>query len=234
MNRLALEVVLVEEKRTELFALKLPKNEKDAMNYIAEEREKTLTKVFYKTIQQTIHEQLGLVLLDKLSRPRVELKKDKNGNDMGGKIPPYIKRTAPNIVVDFVHIMETKDRKKSFHSIFEDLQFTEKEWLLYEIDVSKLAKHMGKEYLDADGGFEPVDLDLAKSMFFDYMVHMTYQLTAIGLLKTLDDEWQKNQARIERFKDELIVEYEQTFEDALEVVEVVEVEDRGHGRGRSR
>jgi hypothetical protein len=218
----------VEEKRTELFALKLPKNEKDAMNFIANERSKTLTKVFYKNIQQTIYEQLGLVLLDKLSRPRVDIKKEK----AEGRMPTYVKRNAPNIVVDFVHIMDSKDRKKTFHSIFEDLQFTEKEWLLYEIDVPKLARHMGKEYLDQDGVFEPVDLDLAKSIFFDYMIHMTYQLTAIGLLKTLDDEWEKNQARIERFKDELIAEYEQTFEDALEVVEVVEVEDRARGRNR--
>lgn len=229
MNPTAPDVVEVEEKRTELFALKLPKNEKDAMNFIADEKGATLTKVFYKNIQQTIYEQLGLVLLDKLSRPRVEGKKDKADD----RRPSYVKRTAPNIVVDFVHIMDSKDHKKTFHAIFEDLQFTEKEWLLYEIDINKLAKHLGKEYLDADGGFDPVDLDMAKSLFFDYMIHMTYQLTAIGLLKTLDDEWQKNQARIERFKDELIGEYEQTFEDALEVVEVVEVEDRAH-RGRNR
>jgi len=229
MNPTAPDVVVVEEKRTELFALKLPKNEKDAMNYIADEKGATLTKVFYKNIQQTIYEQLGLVLLDKLSRPRVEGKKDKADD----RRPSYVKRNAPNIVVDFVHIMDAKDRKKGFHSIFEDLQFTEKEWLLYEIDITKLAKHMGKEYLEMDGTFDPVDLDLAKSLFFDYMIHMTYQLTAIGLLKTLDDEWQKNQARIERYKDELIAEYEQTFEDALEVVEVVEVEDRAH-RGRNR
>jgi hypothetical protein len=228
MNRLALEVVMVEEKRTELFALKLPKNEKDAMNFIADERGKTLTKVFYKTIQQTIYEQLGLVLLDKLSRPRVEVKR-KDGQE-AGRVPSYIKRNAPNVVVDFVHIMDIKEKKKNFHSIFEDLQFTEKEWLLYEIDITKLAKHMGKEYLDLEGSFEPPDLEMAKSIFFEYMIHMTYQLTAIGLLKTLDDEWQKNQARIERFKDELIAEYEQTFEDALEVVEVVEVDERGRGR----
>lgn len=214
--------VFAVDKRTELFALKLPKAEKDAMNFIAQEKGKTLTKVFYKTIQQTIHEQLGMVLLERLSRPKVEDKKEEGRS----KIPSYIKRTAPNIVVDFVHMMESKDRRKSFHAIFENLQFTEKEWLLYEVDVTKLSYHVGRHYLDMEGSFDPVDLDLAKEIFFDYMIHMTYQLTAIGLLKTLDDEWEKNQARIERFKDELMAEYEQTYEDALEVVEVVEVTDK--------
>jgi hypothetical protein len=207
------------EKRTELFAIKLPKNEKDAMSFTAQEMGKTLSKVFYKTIQKTIHEQLGLVLLDKLSRPTLE--EEEEGRRK--RIPSYIKRTVPNIVVDFVHMMEDKDKKKKFHKIFEKLQFTEKEWLLYEIDITRLAEDVGKRYLEEDGSFEPVDLGLAKELFFDYMIRMTYQLTAMGLLKTLDDEWIKNQARIERFKDELIAEYEQTFEDALEVVEVVEV-----------
>lgn len=206
------------EKRTELFALKLPKAEKDAMNFIALEMGKTLTKVFYRTIQHTIHEQLGLVLLDKLSRPKID--ENKTGK---GKIPSYIKRTVPNIVVDFVHMMEEKDRRANFHKIFDKLQFTEKEWLLYEIEITKLAKHMGEKYLDHDGSFDPVDIDLAKEIFFDYMIHMTYQLTAMGLLKTLDDEWEKNQARIVRYKDVLIAEYEQIYEDAIEVVEVVEV-----------
>jgi hypothetical protein len=42
MNPTAPDVVEVEEKRTELFALKLPKNEKDAMNFIADEKGATL------------------------------------------------------------------------------------------------------------------------------------------------------------------------------------------------
>jgi len=207
------------EKRTELFAIKLPKAEKDAMNFTAQEMGKTLTKVFYKTIQETIYEQLGLVLLERLSRPNIE--EEEKGRKRS--IPSYIKRTVPNIVVDFVHMMEEKDHKKEFHKIFSKLQFTEKEWLLYEIDLTKLAKNIGTRYLEEEGGFDPVDLGHAKELFFDYMIRMTYQLTAMGLLKTLDDEWEKNQARIERYKDELIAEYEQTFEDALEVVEVVEV-----------
>jgi hypothetical protein len=207
------------EMKTELFAIKLPKKEKDAMNYTAQETGKTLTKVFYKAIQQTIYEQLGIVLLEKLSRPAI----DKEEESEIARVPAYVRKNAANIVIDFVHLIEDKANKKDFHEIFENLQFAEKEYLLYEINSTELAYNLGKTYLDNDGGFEPPNLTLAKYLFFDYMIRQAYHLTAMGLLKTLDDEWTKNLPKIERFRDRMITQYEKTFEDAVEVVEVVEV-----------
>jgi hypothetical protein len=206
------------DSKTELFAIKLPKKEKEAMNFTAQQTGKTLTKVFYKAIQHTIYEQLGLVLMEKLSRPKL----DRNDVEEA-KIPPFIRKNAPNIVVDFVHLIQEEKNKKEFRSIFSNLQFTENEYLLYEIDVSELASYLGEHYLDEDGSFDPVDLNHAKYLFFDYMIRMTFQLTAIGLMKTMDDEWSKNSARLERFRDHLISQYEEIYEGALEVVEVVEV-----------
>ncbi len=231
---------VADPSKSELFAIKLPKNEKDAMAYTAAETGKTLTKVFYRAIQNTIHQELGMVLLAKLGRSRQEVEvlasehdgkereRDRDKEPEGR--PHFVRRDAPAIVSDFAHLMEQKDTKRAFHTIFEGVQFAEKEWLLYEVDLHTLAKELGQRYLEEDGGFDPVDLSLAKFLFFDYMIRATYDLTAMGLLKTLEDRWRAEKARIERLRDQLIHQYEERFERPVEV-EVVEVLGEGR-RGR--
>ena len=226
------------DPKTELFAIKLPKHEKEAMSYTANETGKTLTKVFYRAIQETIHEQLGLVLLEKLSRSRADVEATSAGErterEEMRRPPAFVRRDAPAIVADFAHLMEAKETRRQFHEIFDGIQFAEKEWLLYEVDLSALAQVLGRRYLEEEGGFDPVDLNLAKYLFFDYMIRGTYDLTCMGLLKTLEDRWQTEKARIERFRDGLIHLYEETFERPVEV-EVVEVlPEAQRRRGRRR
>ena len=212
--------------RTEVFAIKVPKVEKDAMNLIAAETGKTLSKTFYRAIQHTIFTEFGKVLLDRISRPRssVVAAKDEQG------VPSFLRRSAPMVVVDFVHLLQEQSNRTAFHAIFDNVQFAQKEWLLYEISLDDLAHHMGRAYLDAEGGLDPLDLALARTMFFEYMVRACYQHTSMGLLRTLEEEWTKNQAKVEQFRDFLMEQYESRFEEALEV-EVVEVL---HDEGRRR
>ena len=206
--------------RTEVFAIKVPKQEKEAMNLIAQVTGKTLSKTFYRAIQHTIHTEFGKVLLDRISRPRAAVVS--KGDDDGREVPAFLRRSAPMAVVDFVQLIQVPDTLKAFHALFDGLQFAHREWLLYEVSIDELTHHLGKTYLDADASLEPMDLDLARVLFFDYMVRATYQHTAMGLLHTLEAEWTKNRPKIEQFRDQLMAEYERRFEDAIEV-EVVEV-----------
>ncbi len=204
--------------RTEVFAIKVPKVEKDAMNLIAAETGKTLSKTFYRAIQHTIFTEFGKVLLDKISRRRSSVVS--SAQEEG--IPTFLRRSAPMVVVDFIHLLQEQANRTAFHAIFENVQFAQKEWLLYEIGLDELAHHMGQVYLDSEGSLDPLDLGLARTIFFEYMVRACYQHTSMGVLRTLEDEWSKNQAKVEQFRDSLMGQYEERFEEALEV-EVVEV-----------
>ena len=189
------------------FAIKLERRIKEAMDYISRETGDTLTKLYYRPIQETTYETLGRLLLRKLEG--VEL----------------TERHVPLMVEEFFQLIEKKDVKEEFRRIFSGVQFVDKEWLQYEMDMKEINTSVGKAYIDAGGKFEPISRRLVKEIFFTNMLQMTYKHTAMGMFKNLDDEWHRNAHRIERFRDWLIRKHEDLYgHDIEEVEEVYEAE----------
>lgn len=194
---------------TRIFAIKLPRREKEAMDFTARETGETLSAMCYRAIQNTVYEALGGALLKRLER-RVE----------DETMPDYA-RGIPRIVYDFLCLMDEKEVKEEFRYIFKRVHFLEKEWLLYEVNLPELQEHMGRTYLERGGGFDEINIRLVRDSFFDHMLHTVYRLTATGLLKELDEEWKFNLARVSAFRDFLMKRYDERFKD--EAVEAIEV-----------
>ena len=190
-----------------LFAIKLERRIKEAMDYISRETGDTLTKLYYKPIQETTYETLGRLLLRKLEGLE------------------QTERQVPLLVEEFFQLIEKKDVKEEFRRIFSGVQFVEKEWLQYEMDMKEINTSIGKTYIDTGGKFDPISRRLVKEIFFNNMIQMTYRHTAMGMFKNLDDEWRKNAHRTERFRDWLIRKHEELYgHDIVEVEEVYEAE----------
>jgi len=201
-----------------LFAIKLEKRIKEAMDFISQETGDTLTSLYYKPIQETTYETLGKILLKKLA-----------GVDIG-------ERHVPLLVEEFFQIIEKKDVKEEFRRIFSGIQFVEKDWLAYDIDMKEIYINIGKGYIDAGGRFDQLSRKMVKDIFFNNMLQLTYRHTAMGMFKSLDDEWRRNSHRVERFRDWLIRKHEDLYgHDIVEVEEVYEaevVEARGRNPAR--
>ncbi len=190
-----------------LFAIKLERRIKEAMDYISRETGDTLTKLYYKPIQETTYETLGRLLLRKLEATE------------------QTERQVPLMVEEFFQLVEKKEVKEEFRRIFTGVQFVEKEWLQYEMDMREMNTAIGKAYIDAGGKFDPISRRLVKEIFFQNMLQMTYKHTAMGMFKSLDDEWRRNAHRIERFREWLIRKHEELYgHDIVEVEEVYEAE----------
>jgi hypothetical protein len=190
-----------------LFAIKLERRIKEAMDYISRETGDTLTRLYYKPIQETTYETLGRLLLRKLAGAE------------------QTERQVPLLVEEFFQLVEKKDVKEEFRRIFSGVQFVEKEWLQYEMDMKEINTTIGKTYIDTGGKFEPISRKLVKEIFFNLMLQMAYKHTAMGMFKSLDDEWRRNAHRIERFRDWLIRKHEELYgHDIVEVEEVYEAE----------
>jgi hypothetical protein len=190
-----------------LFAIKLEKRIKEAMDFISQETGDTLTKLYYKPIQETTYETLGRILLKKLA-----------GVDIG-------ERQLPVLVEEFFQLIEKKDVKEEFRRIFSGIQFVEKDWLVYDVDMKEIYCNVGRGYIDGGGRFDQLNRRTVKEIFFQNMLQLTYKHTAMGMFKSLDDEWRRNAHRIERFRDWLIRKHEDLYgHDIVEVEEVYEAE----------
>jgi len=190
-----------------LFAIKLEKRIKEAMDFISQETGDTLTKLYYKPIQETTYEILGKILLKKLE-----------GVELG-------ERQVPLPVEEFFQLIEKKDVKEEFRRIFSGIQFVEKDWLMYDVDMKEIYCNVGKGYIDAGGRFDQLNRKMVKEIFFNDMLQLAYKHTAMGMFKSLDDEWRRNAHRLERFRDWLIRKHEDLYgHDIVEVEEVYEAE----------
>jgi hypothetical protein len=211
---------------TKLFAIKIPENEKNAMDYISEITNNKLSRLFYKPIQDSIYTNLGYILLYK-----IDLRNTKKIPELHRELfsrEAISHQTLP-IVEDFVRLMLDKDSKKGFWSIFSDLQLNEKDFILYDLDLSEIANYMGKEYLSSYGTFEEIDLNLAREIFFNYMLKTYFNITALGSIKILNQEWTSHVQLINQFQNQLIIKYLNRYQpkklEAIKVDEIVEVSE---------
>ncbi len=204
-----------------MFAIKVPAKEKDAMDLVARETKRTLANIYLEPLQRSIHESLGAVILGKMDEVRGNKRNEDvirfllNGSNSTAKI-------APMIIKDFIQSMTVEGGGRKFKMLFSDLNFTDKSFLLHEINLHELARHLGREYLERGGGLNVIDLELAYELFFERMLSIYYSLTAEGSMEVLHSAWDDNYPKITMFKDSILREYKAKY--GRSFVEIFEVE----------
>ncbi len=211
---------------TKLFAIKMPAKEKNAMEYISNSTNNTLSKLFYKSIQDAIYSKLGMILLYKIDlRNNSEITE---GNIDLTSLNEQLGMTLP-IIEDFIGLMLEKNLKTNFWSIFKDIPSNEKSLIFQNFNLTEIATHLGKEYLARHGDFEELDLNLARNIFFNYMLLTYFNIAAVGSIQKLNQLWQIHQHNIQIFQDQLLNRYLTKFHDkkveAIKVDEILEVSE---------
>ncbi len=214
-----------------MFAIKIPANEKNAMDLVARETKRTLANIYLLPIEESIHESLGAVILGKFDEARGAERKDElirfllNGNNSTAKV-------APMIIKDFIRMMTVEGGGRKFKILFSDLNFSDKSFLLHEINLHELARHLGREYLERGGILNTIDFDLAYELFFERMLSIYYSLTAEGSLETLHSAWNDNYPKVTMFKNSLLRQYKAKYGKSF--VEIFEVEPEYMAKKKSK
>jgi hypothetical protein len=214
-----------------MFAIKVPAKEKDAMDLVARETKRTLANIYFKPLERYIHESLGAVILGKLDEIRGNNRKEEvirfllNGSSNTAKI-------APTIIKDFIQLMTVEGGGRKFKMLFSDLNFSDKSFLLHEIDLHELARNLGEEYLERGGPVTTIDFELAYELFFERMLSIYYSLTAEGSLDTLHAAWNDNYPKISMFKNSLLRDYRAKYGKSF--VEIFEVEPEYQARKKAK
>ena len=203
-----------------MFAIKVPAKEKEAMDLVARETKRTLANIYYDPLERFIHESLGAVILGKLDEIRgntrsVEIVRLLLGNGKGTKI-------TPTAIKDFIEMMTTEGGGRKFKMLFPDLSFSDKSFLLHEINLHELVENIGREYLERGGNLSTIDIELAHELFFEHMLFNYYSLTAEGSLDTLRTAWNDNYPKVTMFRDSILREYKAKY--GKHFVEIFEVE----------
>jgi hypothetical protein len=210
---------------SKLFAIKIPRRLKDAMDYTSKETGRTLSKLYYDSLQKTIFEIFGLVILYKIDRrgtTRLEdllsLLSDKNVSHS----------IIPGVVADFIDLMEEEQNKQAFHEIFNNIVI-EEDGMASELDFLEIARRVGHAYLEREGNLSKIDLALGRDIFYNYMISVYYRNYAVGSLKVLNTEWYRKQRKLKEFQENLIAQYLEKYKeekvDAIELEEILEVSE---------
>jgi hypothetical protein len=211
---------------TKLFAIKIPENEKIAMDYISNETNNTLSKLFYEPIKDAIYTDLGLILVYKIDMQNTTKVSTLYNDFLSHK--SLTSRSLP-IIEDFVGLILDKNLKNEFWKIFGDIQLNEKDFMLHELDIIDMATHMGQEYIINHGSFDKINLDLARNIFFNYMLVTYFNTTAVGSITQLNLEWSNHQTLIKQFQGQLIAKYVNKYQpkklEAIKIDELVEVSE---------
>ncbi len=204
-----------------MFAIKIPEREKKAMDLVAKKTNRTLANIYYDNLLNKVHETLGAVILDSLNGARAKNEREIIMRSLlNGKRTPI--KTTPKIIKEFIQMMDLESGGRRFKRIFPNIRFTEKGFLIHEINLQDLAKHMGSEYLEKGGNLDHIDLNMVNDIFFEHMLSVYYSLTAEGSLDVLQSEWNDNYPKIMMLKNTLLREYRAKFGEKF--VEIFEVE----------
>lgn len=209
-----------------LFAIKLSKSEKKAMDYTAKELSNTLSKIYYPYITLGLYNWLGIIIMYKLEVKRpgpidkyVNLfTPSKEG--LSSHLAPagrqlrdveIAHKELPPIVFEFLEIMEKKGLKSRFDKVFTSLEFQESEALVSIMDLNQLAFNLGIQYFQMNKDFSRTNFTLMKDIFFSHMLNEYFQATAVGSIKTLQYEWYNKRTSINAFKGIMIKQYNKSL-----------------------
>lgn len=210
---------------SKLFAIKIPRRLKDAMDYTSKETGRTLSKLYYDSLQKTIFEIFGLVILYKIDRRGTTRIEDLLSLLSDKTISQSI---IPGVVADFIDLMDNEKNRQAFHEIFNNIVI-EEDGLASEMDFLEIARQVGHAYLEREGNLNKIELDLSREIFFNYMISLYYRTSAVGSLKVLNTEWYRKQRHLKEFRESLISQYLEKYKEekveAIELEEILEVSE---------
>jgi hypothetical protein len=209
-----------------LFAIRMTKSEKKAMDYTAKELSNTLSKIYYPYITSGLFNWLGIIIMYKMEvkRPGTIDKyinyflQSEDGIStaisppagMPGKTLRDLdgaQKELPPVIFEFINLMEKKGLKARFDKVFTRVEFQESEIFLSTMDLNQTAFNLGRQYFQLNKDFSRTDFNLMKDVFFSNMLNEYFQATAVGSIKTLQFEWYNKRASISAFKSILIKQY---------------------------
>ncbi len=213
-----------------LFAIKMSKSEKKAMDYTSKELSNTLSKIYYPYITQGLYSWLGIIIMYKLELKRpgpIERYLNYFISDEVG-FPKSIAPPAnthgkpmrdietaqhelPPIIFDFLKILDKKDLKSRFAKVFTKVEFADPEVFLSSLDLNQVSFTLGKQYYHLNKDFSRTDFNLMKNVFFTTMLSEYYQATAVGSIKTLQYAWYNKRTSINAFKNIMIKQYNKSL-----------------------
>lgn len=225
-----------------MFALKISKQEKAAMDFTSKELGKTLSSIYYPFILEGMNFWIGVVVfyrldiknkmpLDRYTHffvPKeiqdLEALGSGDGSDLEGVSD--LSRIVPPIVNTFIELMDSRDLGNRLRKVFERVEFQPSDYFLASLKLNHISRNIGKQYIQGNQDFKKTDYRLMKDIFFMYMLKEYYQSTAIGSLKTLQYEWYNKRTSVNAFKNILIKEYDKLDKkkpvEALQIVEPIE------------
>jgi len=207
-----------------LFALKIPKKERDAMDLVASETGETLSKMFYPSLKQAIYERLGIVMLYRMRNQNLKGSDEVINTLLAAEHVSY--ESLPQILIDFADLMVEERFQHKFKEIFDNIVLVEKGDILGEIDLRDVASKIGKAYLMRSEEIEKIDLDLARNIFFSEMISLYYRQYAVGSLKHLNIQWYQKKHKIANFRESMKEAFlEQVRKEPIEAITVVEVDE---------
>lgn len=212
-----------------LFAIKLLQHEKAAMDFTAKECDMTLSKMYYPSIMEGIHDWLGITVLFKLdinnhlpieryiayfdqtlaSKPDGTPAESETGVHLR-EIGP-ISKEVPPIILTFLTILEKKEVQQRMTTLFPKIEFQSSEVFLGSLRLRDLINELGRQYLQKCTDFKKADFNLMKDIYFSMMLKEYFRSTAVGSLRTLQSEWYSKRASINAMRNILIKEYNSLF-----------------------
>jgi len=209
-----------------IFAIKMSKSEKNAMDYTAKELSNTLSKIYYPYITSGMFNWLGIIIMYKMEvkRPGTIDKYinyfitaeegfstaiSPQGGMPGGTLRDLetAQKELPPIIYEFIDLMERKNLKSRFDKVFTRVEFQGSDIFLSTLDLNRTAFNLGKQYFKANKDFSRTNFNLMKDIFFQNMLNEYFQSTAVGSIKTLQFEWYNKRTSINAFKNIMIKQY---------------------------
>jgi len=199
------------------------------MDFSAKECDITLSKMYYPSILEGIHNWLGITMLFKLDLNNhlpieryvvyfdqplaikaegspAMLDKDLQLREFG----PMTKEVPP-VILTFITIVEKKDIQQRLTTLFPKIEFQPAEVFMGSLRLKELVHDLGRQYLQKCPDFKKADFNLMKDIYFSLMLKEYFRSTAVGSLKTLQSEWYGKRSSINAMKNILIKEYNALF-----------------------
>lgn len=196
-----------------MFGLMVPVREKQAMDFISDETGMPLSKIFYGTIHRSVEVALGRVLIE-----QVDIGRPADGMPI---LPVDRGATVPQVFRDFGRLMEI--HMDTFSTIFPKFNFTFDSTFANGLDVERVAREIGRDYLEAGRSFTTVPTDVVRAQLFRILLFEFYRTSAIGPIVDLEDAWRARKAEIGQISIEILKDYAEMYSAVMEVEEVVEL-----------
>jgi hypothetical protein len=231
-------------KMTDLLTIRLPNNEKEALDFASHLSGMPVSKVILPYISEGTKVSLGALLLFRIDT--IVYKKDrllsftelimgptKKGSPLFSAIgPEEYQSTVPKIIWDFFDLLAETRAISRINVAFEDVQVEIGTDFINPEFLKTLCYTIGDTYLSMGGSLESMNYQLANEIFFQKMAYFFYYANAKGTAKSLTTQWYTHGEVISKILGEMNDRYVERS--GSRVMEAIVVSGQKRSRGRPR